>query len=80
MEIIENGRALLLRLRNPQQVTNAIPKSRALPDNKVVVNWGVDEAQTLKNMNIKAPSPIEKQYQWSGSHRPSHIRRPRLRS
>ena len=70
MEIIENGRALLLRLRNPQQVTNAIPKSRALPDNKVVVNWGVDEAQTLKNMNIKAPSPIEKQYQWSGSHAP----------
>ena len=70
MEIIENGRALLLRLRNPQQVTNAIPKSRALPDNKVVVNWGVDEAHTLKNMNIKAPSPIEKQYQWSGSHAP----------
>jgi len=70
VEIIENGRALLLRLRNPQQVTNAIPKSRALPDNKVVVNWGVDEAQTLKNMNIKAPSPIEKQYQWSGSHAP----------
>ena len=70
MEIIENGRALLLRLRNPQQVINAIPKSRALPDNKVVVNWGVDEAQTLKNMNIKAPSPIEKQYQWSGSHAP----------
>ena len=70
MEIIENGRALLLRLRNPQQVTNAIPKSRALPDNKVVVNWGVDVAQTLKNMNIKAPSPIEKQFQWSGSHAP----------
>jgi len=70
VEIIENGRALLLRLRNPQQVINAIPKSRALPDNKVVVNWGVDEAQTLKNMNIKAPSPIEKQYQWSGSHAP----------
>ena len=70
MEIIENGRALLLRLRNPQQVTEVIPKSKALPDNKVVVKWGVDEAQVLKNLNIQAPSPIEKQYLWSGSTAP----------
>ena len=70
VEIIENGRALLLRLRNPQQVTEVIPKSKALPDNKVVVKWGVDEAQVLKNLNIQAPSPIEKQYLWSGSTAP----------
>ena len=70
MEIIENGRALLLRLRNPQQVTEVIPKSKMLPDNKVVVNWGVDETQVLKNLNIKAPSPIEKQYSWTGSYEP----------
>ena len=70
MEIIENGRALLLRLRNPQQVTEVIPKSKALPDNKVVVKWGVDETQVLKNLNIQAPSPIERQYQWTGSHEP----------
>ncbi len=70
MEIIENGRALLLRLRNPQQVTEVIPKSKALPDNKVVVKWGVDETQVLKNLNIQAPSPIEKQYRWTGSYEP----------
>ena len=70
MEIIENGRALLLRLRNPQQVTEVIPKSKALPDNKVVVKWGVDEAQVLKNLNIQAPSPIERQYLWAGSITP----------
>jgi len=70
VEIIENGRALLLRLRNPQQVTEVIPKSKALPDNKVVVKWGVDEAQVLKNLNIQAPSPIERQYLWAGSITP----------
>jgi hypothetical protein len=40
MRVIDN-KALLLRLRNEQQVTQVIPKSKALPDNKVVVNWGV---------------------------------------
>jgi len=70
VEIIENGRALLLRLRNPQQVTEVIPKSKALSDNKVLVKWGVDETQVLKNLNIQAPSPIEKQYQWTGTHSP----------
>ena len=70
VEIVENGRALLLRLRNPQQVTEVIPKSKALSDNRVVVNFGVDETQVLKNLNIQTPSPIEELYQWTGSHEP----------
>jgi len=70
VEIVENGKALLLRLRNPQQVTEVIPKSKALPNNRVVVNFGVGETQALKSLNIKTPSPIEKQYKWTGSHTP----------
>ena len=70
VEIVENGKALLLRLRNPQQVTEAIPKSKALSNNRVVVNFGVGETQALKSLNIKTPSPIEKQYKWTGSHTP----------
>ena len=70
VEIVENGKALLLRLRNPQQVTEVIPKSKALSNNRVVVNFGVDETQVLKNLNIQTPSPIEKQYRWTGSHEP----------
>ena len=70
VEIVENGKALLLRLKNPRQVTEVIPKSKALSDNRVVVNFGVDETQVLKNLNIKVPSPIEKQYNWTGSHVP----------
>ena len=49
MRVIDN-KALLLRLRNNQQVTQVIPKSKALPDNKVVVNWGIDETHVLKNL------------------------------
>ena len=69
MEIYQN-KALLLRLRNPKKVTTVIPKSKQLPDNKVMVNWGIDEAQVLKNLNIKVPSPIEGKYKWTGKYTP----------
>ena len=58
MDII-NNKAVLLKLREPNKVTNVIPKSRELPDNKVLVNWGLEEALSLKKLNIKIPSPIE---------------------
>src|SRR6056300_1638866 len=69
MKIIDN-KALLLRLRNPQKVTTVIPESQELPDNKVVVKWGIDEAHVLKNLNIKVPSPIEGKYKWAGRYTP----------
>jgi len=69
VKVIDN-KALLLRLRNNKQVVDVIPKSKALPDNKVVVNWGIDETHVLKNLGIKAPSPIEGRYQWTGKHKP----------
>ena len=69
MQIV-NDKALLLRLRNPQKVTTIIPKSRELANNEVLVNWGMDEVQVLKNLNINAPSPIEGRYKWTGKHAP----------
>jgi SNF2 family DNA or RNA helicase len=69
MQIVDN-RALLLRLRNPEQITTIIPKSKQLSDNRVLVNWGLDEAKILKNLNIKAPSPIVGQYDWPGKFKP----------
>lgn len=70
MEIIDN-KALLLRLRNPQRVTTVIPKSKELPGNQVVVKWGLDEAQVLRNLKIKGiPSPILGQYRWPGQYKP----------
>jgi hypothetical protein len=69
MKIIDN-KALLLTLRNPARVTAVIPKSRELPNNQVLVNWGLEETQVLRNMNIKVPSPIESRYEWTGRYKP----------
>tara|TARA_R110000787_G_scaffold25012_7_gene70548 strand:+ start:1792 stop:3327 length:1536 start_codon:yes stop_codon:yes gene_type:complete len=69
MEIIDN-KALLLRLRNPKHVTTVIPKSKELSDNRVLVSWGMEEARVLRNLNIKAPSPILREYEWTGKYDP----------
>jgi SNF2 family DNA or RNA helicase len=69
MQVVKN-KALVFRTNNPQQITTVIPKSRDVGDGRVVINWGIDEVQVLKNLNIKAPSPIEGRYDWSGQHKP----------
>ena len=69
MQIIDN-KALLLRLRDPDKVINAIPKSKAVGDNQVVVNWGLEEARSLNRLGIKSPSPIEAKYTWTGRYKP----------
>ena len=75
MKIIDN-KALLLRVRNPQQITTVIPKSKELPGNEVVVHWGLDEAQVLRNLRIKnVPSPILGRYDWPGQYRPFNHQR-----
>ena len=69
MKIID-GKALLMRLRNPKKVTAIIPKSKEIKDNNVLVHWGVGEAQALQRLDIKAPSPIEAHYTWTGKYEP----------
>lgn len=69
MRIIED-KALLLKLRNPNRVTKTVPKSKAIRDNEVLVNWGIDEMHTLHSLNIDVPSPIHGQYTWTGKYNP----------
>jgi hypothetical protein len=69
MKILD-GRALLLKLRNPNRVTSVIPKSKQMDNNEVLVKWDIDAAHKLRNLNIQAPSPIDTQYNWSGQHTP----------
>ena len=70
MQIIEN-RALLLNLRHPERVSAVIPSSKILQNGNVLVDWGLDEAQILKNLCIKGvPSPILGHYDWPGMYRP----------
>lgn len=70
MKIIEN-KALLLNLRNPKRITEVIPRAKELPNNQVLVKWGLDEAHVLKNLKIRnVPSPILANYKWPGKYRP----------
>jgi len=69
MKII-NGKALLLKLRNPKRVTETIPKSKVTGPHEVAVSWGVDEVQTLRSLGVKAPSPISGRYDWPGRYKP----------
>ena len=69
MKIVD-GRALLLKLRNPKRVTETIPKSRPVQDHEVLVKWGIDEAHTLRKLNINVPSPINGRYTWTGKYAP----------
>jgi superfamily II DNA or RNA helicase len=74
MDIVDN-KALLLRLKNPAHVLAAVPDSVAVDEHTVAVRWGVPQVQALRNLNIHAPSPIEKRYAWPGKFRPmSHQR------
>lgn len=74
MQIVHN-KALQLRLKDPARVLNLIPKSAVLQElegrSDVLVHWGLEEAQVLKNLGIKnVPSPIVAQYSWPGMHNP----------
>lgn len=70
MKVIDN-KALLLTLRNPQRVTSIIPKSKHVGNGQVLVHWGLDEAQVLKNLQVRdVPSPILGHYDWPGMYKP----------
>jgi SNF2 family DNA or RNA helicase len=75
MEVIDN-RALKLKLRHPQRVLEVIPKSKVIAtyddgSSDVLVHWGIEESQVLKNLRIKnVPSPIIAKYKWSGNREP----------
>lgn len=70
MQIIED-KALLLKVKHPERITTVIPKSKVLETGEVLVKWGMEEAQVLKNLRIKnVPSPIMSRYKWPGQFRP----------
>jgi SNF2 family DNA or RNA helicase len=70
VQIIED-KALLLKVKEPTRITTIIPKSKVLDTGEVLVNWGLEEAQVLKNLRIRGvPSPIESKYEWTGMYKP----------
>jgi len=70
LEIIDN-KALLVKVREPNRITTIIPKSKLLDTGEVLVNWGLEEAQILKNLKLRGvPSPIRAHYDWPGLYKP----------
>jgi len=74
VEIVQN-KALLLRVRNPAPILSTIPKSQVIESAngvyQVLVNYGLEEAQVLKNLGVKkVPSPILHRYKWPGIYKP----------
>jgi len=69
VQIIDD-RALLLKVRKPEKITNLIPKSKQIKPHQVIVNWGIEETRVLNNIGIRAPSPILKRYDWPGMFNP----------
>jgi len=70
VRIVRNRALLVGEVRNSDQITEIIPKSKVLPDEKLLVNWGIDEVHVLNNLGVKAPSPIESRYEWTGKLKP----------
>lgn len=74
MQVVED-KALLFTTRKAAQITTIIPKSKVIASkgdvDQVLVNWGFDEVQLLRNLGIReVPSPIRGRYKWPGMYRP----------
>jgi hypothetical protein len=78
MEIIDN-KALVLKTRDPDKVTQVIPQSHVVSQTQtpsgvgyeVAVKWTLANAKILQNLGFKnVPSPIVGQYNWPGMYKP----------
>jgi SNF2 family DNA or RNA helicase len=67
------SKTLGLRVRDPFAVRAVLPKQSRLvthPRYNIVVKHTLDNVRVLKNLGIKAPSPIGAQYNWPGKYTP----------
>jgi len=73
MEIVDN-RALLVNTKYPDKITDAIEKSAVVDIigdiHQVLVHWDLHEATTLATMVKNVPSPVKKEYNYPGRHKP----------
>jgi SNF2 family DNA or RNA helicase len=73
MRIVEEAKAIALKLNNPNVVLDSIPTAKPLTyqgHNIVVAPHRLDEVRVLRNLGIKAPSPILHYYNWPGRFTP----------
>lgn len=73
MLVVEEAKAIALKLNNPQRVTECIPTAHRVTlhgHDLVVVPHNPDEVRVLRNLGIKAPAPILHYYDWVGEFTP----------
>lgn len=68
MQIVEN-KALLVNTADPSTITDSIHKSAEVQEG-VLVKWGHTESEILAKLGFDAPSPMLKDYQWTGKLTP----------
>ena len=78
MKVNTKNKALLMHLRNPEQVKAVVPKHKEFTHkgkNLVAVPHSLDIVRVLRNIGINAPSPIKHYYEWSGQFSPFDAQR-----
>ena len=73
MLVVEKAKALALKLNNPNRVLDSIPTAKPLEvrgTQIVITPHRLDEVKVLRNLGIKAPSPILHYYDWPGQYTP----------
>jgi hypothetical protein len=74
MKIIEN-KYVLLRTKRPHLVTEKVEDYRIIKKDddgfyELSVKWEQPEAEALASLGVKLPSPIQRDYEWTGKHKP----------
>lgn len=73
MIVLENKKALLLRLRDTARVTSVIPTAKIVEHENqflVAVPHRPDEVRVLRHLGFDAPDPMKVYYQWPGRYKP----------
>ena len=76
MELIQQNKAAKIYLKYPERVLPHIKKSKLIGEvspgvHEVIVHFGLEEMQTLNNLNIKGVrSPVATNYNWPGIYKP----------
>jgi hypothetical protein len=73
MVVVEDVKAIALKLNNPNRVLDCIPTAKPLEYQGiplVITPHRLDEVRVLRNLGINAPSPILHYYDWPGQFTP----------
>jgi SNF2 family DNA or RNA helicase len=74
MNIIDN-KYVFLRTRRPHLITEQVSDYRIIREDsdgffELSVKWEMEEAQALAKLGVKLPSPIQRDYKWTGKYTP----------